>query len=420
MCGDMSVSWLRLASTDIDWPFAASVMPDLAEYVDSAALRGMHVKMYFTLGQITNHMTELFALKSLGGEILLENTSALPPRRMQMGSAIAKQWGWLGRGPGQSRLKGMGNGLVGNEWLEEHMVTGYRGGWFTMNPGDEEDASIATSTRSRLLNYYISGQEWLYKEMHLGGLYYDGNDATRDVQVRIRRMTETLRLRNRTLPVFDVHGRAFDYVEELPFFDSMWTCEGIDFTRGPEYWLISIAAIPFGTFGEMLGRDSCTAGPEPCTMDPGCGETCANRWRGMLYGMTNRAGWTGHDPNNNAGIWRLWDEFQISDAEMYGYWNSSAPVKITRGRDIQILATSWVRRSAGDVLVAIGSWNPGKSAILSACPRVCPPAFTPIDISNIETEEQSSSQHAAIRSHFDGKLMVPTDRSVSLLQGWSI
>jgi len=70
-----------------------------------------------------------------------------------------------------------------------------------------------------------------------------------------------------------------------------------------DYWLISIAAIPFGTFGEMLGRDSCTAGPEPCVMHEGCGESCANRWRGMLYGMTNRAGWTGHDPNNNAGVY---------------------------------------------------------------------------------------------------------------------
>ena len=47
----------------------------------------------------------------------------------------------------------------------------------------------------------------------------------------------------------------------------------------------------------MLGKDSCTAGPEPCVMQKG--EAGANRWRGMLYGMTNRAGWTGHDPNNN-------------------------------------------------------------------------------------------------------------------------
>ena len=311
------------------------------------------------MGQMTNHMTELFALKSLGDEILLENSSAVPPAQTQhRDSAVLA-------GGDRAQVEGMGNGLVGNEWLEEHMVTGYRGGWFTLNPGDDEDASIADSTSSRLLNYYISGQEWLYREMHLGGLYYDGNYGTRDVQQRIRRMTETLPPTNGTLAVFDVHGRAFDYVEELPFFDSMWTCEGIDFTQGSDYLLISIAAIPFGTFGEMLGRDSCTAGPEPCVMHQGCGESCANRWRGMLYGMTNRAGWTGADPNNNAGVWKLWDEFGIAEADMYGYWNRSAPVQIAN-HDNLILATSWVRHGARDVLLAIGSWNPAMVNLTAA------------------------------------------------------
>ena len=31
---------------------------------------------------------------------------------------------------------------------------------------------------------------------------------------------------------YDVHGRAFENVELLPYVDSMWTCEGIDFRRG--------------------------------------------------------------------------------------------------------------------------------------------------------------------------------------------
>ena len=44
--------------------------------------------------------------------------------------------------------------------------------------------------------------------------------------------------------------------ELLPFVDSMWTCEGIDFTQSPEYWLVQISALPFGTFGEMLGADN--------------------------------------------------------------------------------------------------------------------------------------------------------------------
>ena len=68
----------------------------------------------------------------------------------------------------------------------------------------------------------MKGQGWLYDAMHLGGLYYDGNSAERSTQQRIRRMTENLPETNGTLAVFDVHGRGLNYVEELPFFDSMY------------------------------------------------------------------------------------------------------------------------------------------------------------------------------------------------------
>ena len=86
---------------------------------------------------------------------------------------------------------------------------------------------------------------------------------------------------------FDIHGRAFNNVELMPFVDTMWTCEGIDFTRGPHYWLVTISALPFGTFGEMLGGDLqfCPNYPQGGS---GPNERCANRWRGMLFGMTTR------------------------------------------------------------------------------------------------------------------------------------
>jgi|EP01047_Picozoa_sp_COSAG01_P009514 hypothetical protein len=76
-------------------------MPALAEYADSAHALGMHLKMYYTLGQITNHMTELFALKTLRGEVLLRNVSAVPPTAVAANSSI-----------GHRRQLGMGNGLV--------------------------------------------------------------------------------------------------------------------------------------------------------------------------------------------------------------------------------------------------------------------------------------------------------------------
>lgn len=98
----------------------------------------------------------------------------------------------------------------------------------------------------------------------------------------------------------------------------------------------------------------------------------------MLYGMTNRAGWTGEDPNNNAGVWGLWDLFKITHADLYGYWNSSAPVKIANHHNI--LATSWVQHEARDVLVAIGSWNPGTTTHSQATERMLRATFAYVQV----------------------------------------
>jgi len=64
----------------------------------------------------------------------------------------------------------------------------------------------------------------------------------------------------------------------------------------------------------MLGADSRLPTPETF-----CGEACAHKWRGMLFGMTNRARWNGFDPNDNDGLWQLWDLFRIDQADMWGW-----------------------------------------------------------------------------------------------------
>ena len=48
-----------------------------------------------------------------------------------------------------------------------------------------------------------------------------------------------------------------------------------------------------------------------------------NPWRGMVYGMTNRAGWTGAWPDH---IWSFWDKYDIKDKKMIGYWDADNPV----------------------------------------------------------------------------------------------
>ena len=79
----------------------------------------------------------------------------------------------------------MGGTLMGNEWLEEHMVHGYKGGWFTMNPGGDEDASIGDDTTSRFMNYYIKGQDWLIANIGIHGLYYDGFCTSKSHYTRV-------------------------------------------------------------------------------------------------------------------------------------------------------------------------------------------------------------------------------------------
>jgi hypothetical protein len=43
----------------------------------------------------------------------------------------------------------------------------------------------------------------------------------------------------------------------------------------------------------------------------------------MIYGITNRAGWTGNPPDN---IWKFWDQYHIRQKEMIGYWDKNCPV----------------------------------------------------------------------------------------------
>jgi hypothetical protein len=80
-----------------------------------------------------------------------------------------------------------------------------------------------------------------------------------------------------------------------------------------------------------------------------------NPWRGMVFGMTSRLGWS--DKSDPRPLWKLWDDFGIAQADMVGWWVHDAPVKT--GRE-DVLATSYVRKGKG-ALVALASWAPEKT-----------------------------------------------------------
>ena len=160
------------------------------------------------------------------------------------------------------------------------------------------------------------------------GLYIDGMDYGRDGMRRLRKALDSAK------PgcIIDFHcGRigcnTNIFMAYFPYMDSIWFGEGFNYNDKPDYWLIEVAGIPFGLWGEMLGRD--------------------NPWRGMIYGMSNRLGWGG-DPR---GIWNIWDEFEIQDSRMIGYWEKDCPVSTQRD---DILATVYVKKDKA--LISIASW----------------------------------------------------------------
>lgn len=279
----------------INYPFLRP--RQMKAYVDRAHARGMKVKIYYTVRELSNHAAELFALRSLGEEIF-----------------------FAGKGGGFS-------------WLQEHLGSDYIAAWFVARL---QDAAVINSGSSRWHNYYVEGLRWLVENVGIDGLYIDDVAFDRTTMKRVRKVLD----RGRRGALIDLHSAnqfnvrdgyassANLYMEHFPYIDRLWFGEYFDYDAPPEYWLIETSGIPFGLMGEML-------------QDGG------NPWRGMLFGMTSRLPWAG-DPT---AIWKVWDDFRIDQAQMYGFWAPSCPVK-TGHPDVP--ATAYVKPQ--QVLIAIGSW----------------------------------------------------------------
>ena len=276
----------------INYPFLTP--KEMAAYSNNAHANGMKAKYYYTLRELSNYAVELWAFRSVEPNMF--------PNRDQRG---------------------------GNSWLLEHVAEDYEHAWHSWASGtDITDAAMVTSGGSRLMNYYLEGLSWLVKNVGDDGLYVDGLAYGSDGMRRVRKALD----RAKPGCLIDFHsGRwctiANSYMQHFPYMDSIWFGEGFDYGEQPDYWLVEVAGIPFGLYGEMLGEGS--------------------PWRGMLYGMTNRLGWGG-DPR---AIWKVWDDFGIKDSKMIGYWEPDCPVKT--GRE-DVLATVYVKKDK--TLISIASW----------------------------------------------------------------
>jgi hypothetical protein len=290
---------------NINYPFIA--WKAMKAYDDSAHAVGLKVKIYNTIRELSNHAYETFALRSLGHEIYSP-----------------------GKGGGFS-------------WLQEHIGDDYIAAWFVP---EIKDAAIINSGMNRWHNYYVEGMNWLTQNVGIDGIYLDDVAFDRVTMKRVKRVLTKdghpgiidLHSANQYNKSDGFNNSANLYMEHFPYLNRLWFGEYFDYEKNsPDFFLTEVSGIPFGLMGEML-------------QDGG------NKWRGMVYGMTNRMPWSdGADPRP---IWKVWDDFGIKGTKMIGYWVDDNPVKTDHDK---VLAT--IYKKDGAVLVSIASWEDSDTEI---------------------------------------------------------
>ncbi|WP_236994923.1 glycoside hydrolase domain-containing protein [Christiangramia fulva] len=289
----------------INYPFIAT--KEMKDYVDEAHQKGIKVKIYNTIREVSNRLYELYPIRSLGHEVFSS-----------------------GEGGGYS-------------WLQEHLNDDYIAAWYVPQ---FHDAAIINSGMNRWHNYYVEGMNWLVDNIDIDGIYLDDVAFDRITMKRIKRVLT----KNGHPGIIDLHSAnqynerdgfnnsANLYLEHFPYLNRLWFGEYFDYeNNGPDFMLTEVSGIPFGLMGEML-------------QDGG------NLYRGMLYGMTNRMPWSANaDPRP---IWKLWDEFEIQGSEMIGYWAEDCPVKTDND---QVLVT--VYKKGKKVLISMASWYPEQTEV---------------------------------------------------------
>ena len=301
----------------INYPYLDENTKELTQLVANAHKEGLRMKFYYTTRELTKNLPEFRAFNSLNGEVIFP-------------------------GPGNDTRTEVLHPKGPNIWYIENMREKYIPAWYdAIKEGKfkgETDLSVITTPDSRLNNFYIAGLDWMVQNISIDGVYIDDSALDRFTLQRARKIIDRYRPEGR----IDFHSwNHFNkwagftnclnlYMDLLPYFDLVWIGEKRDYDRLPDHWLIEVSGIPFGLPGQML-------------------EGGGNPWRGMVYGITNRAGWSGILPTE---IWKFWDKYHIVDKKMIGYWDKNIPVTCSND---SVRATLYY--GTNESIIAIANWG---------------------------------------------------------------
>jgi hypothetical protein len=275
----------------------------------------MRVAVYYTTRELTQNLPEFFALKSMGGEIIL-------PRKPGVAWPVTNR-----SGPHPWLLDNVGDDIV-PAWRENLRFAEYP---------QKLDLAVITTPDSRWNNFYLEGLQYLIKNVGIDGLYIDDTALDRKSMQRARRLLDADGNTGRRVSMHSwshFNGLAkwsnssIAFMELYPYYDGLWHGEGFNANASPDFMLVEMSGIPYGLMSEMLDHP--------------------NAWHGMVFGMRTRWPWSG-DPRAQ---WRFEKMFGIEDSEFIGWWDESCPVKVDHP-DCKVS----VYRKNGKTLIALSSWS---------------------------------------------------------------
>lgn len=294
----------------INYPFIE--VERLKKFVKKAHDEGVKVKLYYTAREMSNHTAEMWFYKSLGNEIILQKS-------------------------------GDGMNLPGftDDWLNEYFGGNIIKAWqvhYTSgaHKGDDDIAFIVTPD-SRLENYFVEGLEWLVKHIGIDGIYIDDTSLDAVTMRRVKKILDPvgglidMHMWNHECDCAGNEACSNIYMDIFPYMDSLWIGENFDVKLLTEEQIFTeVSGLFFGNTSEML-------------------ENGGDLYCGMLYGMSNRYGWRNWDAVRTH---RVWDDFGIEDAQIFGYWHSACPIK-SDNNDVKIT----VYKKADSVLVCVYNFS---------------------------------------------------------------
>ncbi|HEX5553387.1 MAG TPA: glycoside hydrolase domain-containing protein [Chitinophagaceae bacterium] len=301
----------------INYPYSDVNVKVLTDFISAAHQGHKRAKVYYTTRELTINLPEFWSFLSLNGEIIYPGPGA-------KAKTVTNP-----HGPDPWLLKNLKGRRYIPAWVS-HFTKGRYAGM--------QDLSVITRPDSRLNNFYVAGLNWMVHNMKIDGIYIDDCSMDRTTIRRVRRILDD----DRQHANIDMHSwNHFNkfggwascmnlYMDLFPYIDQLWIGEGRNYNTPPDYWLVEISGIPFGLPGQML-------------------QGGGNPWRGMVYGMTNRAGWSGTPPDH---IWRFWDQYHIKDKTMIGYWDPNNPVNVD---DDSVKVT--VYKGSEESILAVGNFG---------------------------------------------------------------